>query len=582
MKSRLPLLLTAILSLVWSTVSAQTTAVKRSALDMLPASTTLLVRVRSCSDFTKKFKESPLYALREEPSMKLFIDRLGKEMDDEVKKLREELGFDLMDMVSKVEGEVAFAVGDLDKVISAVARSQAQVGGPPDVKPGDLPILVSFDAGSSAETMKGYLEKAFDAAAREGAARDDEDFQGGTITTITNTKKKTEDDIERLFVGRHGSSFLVSINRMYLEKSMAALGGAATDVLGKQPDFVATSRHVGGDGDMMVFINLRAVIESIRRNAVANPMFAMIWGLIEGKLLGNGLKNAAFTMSLEKDGIHSASFINDGGAKQGLLGILDGPGFPGRDPGTEIPADVESFSKTSLHVPRLWALLRDIVQMALSFSGNPGADPEQILELQFQIKIREVIDALGSELVVYNRPATGPAGVAPIPGLANVTVALELKNEEPIRNLINQLAILSGGALQGEKYLERDIFKFDPAAGDAGPALAIADKLLVFALTGGSAKEVIRRRGADSVNSIKDNPLYQKLVQSVPERVTMLEYYGPGAYAETLKVLEMVQSDIPLPNLDPLVNLLVGGVGWARWVDDGLIGKGHMRFKETK
>lgn len=576
-----PFLALALAAALSSRLVAQATAVKaRSTLESVPAGTSLILRVANVAALKKKFESTPLYALKDNADIKKFLDEIQKEFTEGVADMRKNLGFDPADIMRSIEGEAVLAIGSLDKIIAAIA-GEALGGGSGDVDPGDVPILLSLDAGGSLAKMKEYLGKIYEAAQKDGAEKKDEDFQSGKITTLTNTKQQGKNDLKRIFIGELGSTVLLSINRPYLEATMAGMGGSGGDSLAADADFKDSTGQLGESQDMLVFVNLKAVIEAARKNLQAHPIGGMVWNLVESKVLGRGLKNFSMGAGLSADNVNTSWFVNNGGSKEGIVGVFDGPGFAAKSPGGIIPPDVRSFSKTSINFSRLYGLIKDFANMAMSFTGQAGVDVEQFVELQFNVKLREVIDSLGQEVTGYTRESAETSPLTPLLGIGNLTIALELKSEEPIRNLINQLSILSGGAVQSEKYLDRDVFKLDPSSGDQSPVLALAQKLLVFGLMPSSAKELIRRQGKEE-KSVADNPEFQALAAKLPEKVILVEYYSAAGVQQSFKALDVLQGQIPLPDFKIVGDVLAGGIGYALWQEKGLHGRSTMNFKKAK
>src|SRR5260221_12234513 len=86
-------------------------AAQGSALDALPGDTSLVIRLRSAADLSKRFKASPFYALKDHPDVKKFIEDSKKKLEEGLQEARGKLGFDPVDLLGMVDGEVVFAVG---------------------------------------------------------------------------------------------------------------------------------------------------------------------------------------------------------------------------------------------------------------------------------------------------------------------------------------------------------------------------------------------------------------------------------------------------------------------------------------
>ncbi len=569
-------------------VSAQTTVVKgTSALSGLPDSTSMLIRVSSMSKLISGFKASPLYALRTQPAIKLFLDEANQEIEKQLAEARERLGYDPLDLLTAWQGEVLVAVGSLEKIISGIVAEISGGGGADSVKPGDLPLIFVADAGANRADVQTKLDKIFEIIQAEGGRKEQEDFRGGKITTFVNTRKQGDNDIDKVFFGSMGSSFFFSINRPYLESTMAGMSGAASSSLASDQDFMTTNAEIG-EADIQVFVNVRSIRRSVQKTIQANPFYGMFWGLIETKLIGTGLKNLATGMSLNEKGIYSKSFFNTGGKRDGLLGLLDGPAFSTASIAKGVPGNVDSLNASTFNFANFYQLIREIANMAMGMAqGNVGMDVEQLLELQFQIKIREVIDALGTRLFYYTKSAGGdeanPFAALENPFGQKIVFGVALKAEAPIKKLLGQLPailaqnmVLPAESIKTEKYLEREIYKFDAQ----GPALALVDKNLVFSAGLDDLKEFIRHR-ANPGNDLASDEGYTKQTSSIPEQISAVSYMKKDYMKESLAPLNLLlMQQGSFPDLGKIVEVFGAGAGFATWKDKGYFSSSWMLFQE--
>lgn len=552
-------------------------------LDALPGDTTLVARVRSCSDLERKFKASPFYGLRHHPGLIRFIDEMKKKVDEGLADIRTKVGFNPTELLGLIEGELVFAVGGLDKIAAAIAAEFS--GGDGDARPGDIPVVLIANAGGSAPKLREKLAKVFEYAQKEGARKEVEDFRGGKITTLSQAKEKAKkDDLDKVFFGDVGSLVLASINRPFLEQTMAGLTSPAPDALTRSADFATTQREVKGESDVLFFLNIRPIAAAARKHLQASPQASMVWNMVEGKVLGRSLKNVGASMSLREGDIEQLVFVNNGGASDGIMGVFKGPTFPGR-PSSIVPADVDSYFSISLNMPYLYGLIKDVAAMMMAMfqggagPGGPGQmpDPETMVEAMYGVKLRQVIDALGSTLHFYQRGAGG------LEGVGNFTVALELKDEMPVRDLFQKLGMAMG--LQAQKYLDRDYYPLPaggPGGGD-GPAVGLADKLAVFGVKGDSVKELMRRAGKGG-KGLADSPEIQPLLKLVPPQVTTFSYSSAKSVRDSLAAVKQALAAnpeaFPVPDLTALGDVFGGGIGYGHWKEQGLFCAGVTLLKK--
>ena len=582
----------------------------RSVIDALPASTTFVVQFRNCTDLTQKFKDSPLYTLKDVPSIKESIDMLKSSLEEGLAEARQDLGFDPLDFLEQIEGELILALGGLDKILQSVMAEMS--GQPSQVTAADVPFLVAFNAGKSTTKINEYIEKVFSYIEKEGGRREQEDFQGGTIWTFSNKKEpiadpppglpqQKNDDLEKVYFARKDSNFFFSVNRDFLQETMSGLGENPPAVLSRNADFIVSHREVEKDSDVMVFLNIQSLTSGVTKVMQANPMFGMIWTLLQTELIGGNLKNVAMSVNLEKDEIYSLSFVNTGGAREGLLALMDGPTFSSRKPVSGLPPDTEEFSAVTVNIPKLYDLLLKIGGMAMMFTGGqPGMDLEQIIEQQIQMKPRDVVEAFGSKIYSFSQTPkkSDPNPTLPPPtptdlALGNTTFAIELKREEPIKNFLGKIpgilgglmgAALPGPGLKTEKYLERDIYRLEE---ESGLVLAFVDKTLVVGNID-SIKGVIRRTATPG-SSLTESPEFQAVAKEMPEQVSSFNYWTMSG-TPTQKRVESILAEmipgfdetVPVPDFEKIFAIFDSAASYSQWKSQGLYGRSWTKLKPHK
>ena len=562
-------------------------AAQDTTLDALPGDTSLVLRLRNASELSKRFKASPFYALKDHPDVKKFIEDSKKKLDEGLQEARGKLGFDPVDLLGLVEGEVVFAVGGLDKIFAGMAAEMS--GGDANIKPGDLPVVLVADAGGSASKLRENLGKLYEFAQKEGAKKEVDDFRGGKITTLSQKEEGGDKDgLEKVYFGDLGSRVLISVSRPFLEQTMANLTAPAPDSLAKGADFMATQRETKADSDFSLFLNIRGIAASARKNFQSNAMFGMVWPIVEGKLLGRSLKNLGVTVSLRDNGIQSLAFFNNGGASDGLLGILKGQTFPAR-PSALIPEDVDQFSSMSFNMQALYGLIKDIYGMAAPIfqmmgggggGGQQGGMPdfEQFVEGSLQIKVKPLVDSIGNIFHFYQKGDVAAPASTPMPSFV---IALELKDEMPLKQVLDKF-LAAGG--QGQKYLDRDYYPLKMfGEGDGGPAIALADKHLVVGMKGDAVKELIRRAGKGG-KGVGDTPGYQALSGLIPSQVNEINYASGKSFRDLLKTLKDAMAKANAgggPDITILGEVVQGSIGWAQWKDQGFYSETLYSLKKN-
>jgi hypothetical protein len=342
----------------------------------------------------------------------------------------------------------------------------------------------------------------------------------------------------------------------------------------------------------------------VRKNLQANPIFGMFWGLIEQKLIGAGLRNFGVSVRLDEKSVGTAAFINTGGARDGLIALLDGPGFAPAAAAKGVPADAQTLSVTSINFQRFYQLVREFANMVVGMmQGNPGVEVEQLLELQFKIKMGEIISSLGTRVQQFmvarpkapkkesgegkSESATEVAGLDETPGpFDNSVISIELKSEEPMRNLLSTLPqVLQEGLgmpamnLKSEKYLEKDLWNVE----DGQAYLGLFGNQLVIGGEAEDVKNLIRRHGKADADSITDNEEFKKAVAELPSEVWSLGFMRDGFAKESYAAIaEVLTASAKLPSLEPFLGLLGRGVGFSRWQEKGYFSRSTLSLKPAE
>jgi hypothetical protein len=546
-----------------------------SVLDSLPGDTTMVVRLRNGADLSKKLRS-------DHPELRKLADAIRQKAAKELEETRKNLGFDPLEIPGMVEGEVVLALGGLDWFGKAMMAEME--GEEFKMDPEDFPILLVVDAGASAPRLRETLVKVLDYAQKEGARKEVVDFQGGKITILEEKAKEEggsgdggKPDPVKLYFGEQGTRFFASVHRPFLQAAMAAPG---PDALTKGPEYADTVREVEADADIVVFLNYKAIAASLRKNLQANPIASMVWNMIDGKLVGRSLKSAAVSATFTGREIRSAAFVSNGGAPEGLLGVLKASPCPGK-PSPLIPEEADDFESVSLNFQALYGLVEEIYKTVLQAQGGMaggegGAMPDMdgVLSERFNVKPKELVASLGNLLHIYQKTSPKPED-PPV-----FSVALELKDDRPIKDLMVKVAEMGG--LQAQKYLDRDLYTHQMAGADVSFSVGITDRYLVLGMPTDSVKEVLRRAGKEG-KSIADTPHYGLLGGKVPTQVNGLTYSGPRYYQSTFKKLAAAmgggEGDEKLPDVSWMGEMVSGSIGYFLWKDNGLYARSDIVLK---
>ncbi len=366
-----------------------------------------------------------------------------------------------------------------------------------------------------------------------------------------------------MYVGELGSRFYMSLDRQLLEGSMQKADAERADGLVKNALFQETHAATG-TGDLFVFVNAKQLTSSIGTGLSAT-FFAFFWQKFEAIFLGASLNNIGLAYVLEKDALSQSAFVHNSGASDGLLGVFKGDTFsPSTAP--PVPSDAQNFSSFSFKSSHLSKLVKDTVQLILSFQGQPS-DIDTLVEGKVGVKFTDLMSALGKRIHTF----TG-AVKADNP-LASINYVVELKDESPLKKALKKVSELAQGEFDAAKFKDHDIYTLN--TGNSGMNVTAAEKLLIFTGSRGATENVISRAG--DVSAIPPGgESFKKAAMGMPPQVSLLGF-SSSEYMRNLVKSLMDQMGGQLDteaqpffkSIGALAELLGSGSVYGLWKDKG-------------
>lgn len=553
-------------------------ALAQGFLESLPQDTFICVQVSNMKGLLEKIQASPIYRLKDHESLKDTIVQLEAGVDQALSQAKEELGFDPMDLLGSFEGEVIVAVGGLSSVASQLGGALS-TGDVPDVPPESIPFLIAGDAGASGEKVRGYLEKVFSFAEKEGSTRKVYSTGKGKITVL---RDKTMDQGQgenpnaagdsplALYVGEVDSRFYFSMSRPYMESVMAG-GGEANLV--SSPLFQESRKSVVG-GDVLAYVNLKELTTSVG-SALSATFFAFYWQKIESLVFGKSLNNMLLSFKLEEKGIRQSFFVHNSGASDGLLALIKGPEFS-TSPPKWVSDDVQAYSAMAFNASQLGSTISEIGKLALSFS-NPGADIDTLTEGALGVKLTDLMKSFGGKMYYAG-------GVAQLENpLAGNSYVFELADSGPMKQVLERFSA-PGQPMQKTSEEGDDIYTMMTPMGEI--AATISDGS--FVVSGGKSGVTKFLAGGDSAgDSLASSSTFEKLTSAlVPAKVSFLSYTATEYMSTYMKSLAGTlggaagpEAQQFLPALMALGETLGSSVGYGVWTEAGLRGESLTLYR---
>jgi len=572
---------------------------KAGLLAALPKDTLFLVHVPSAGSLVEKGKRSPLYKLKDHPEVKGLIARFVSEIDKATAGAKEKVGIDPLELLGSFQGEVTLAFGSL-KDLADELQQALSMGREPSPKPESVPLLLAGDAGSSAGKVKEQLSKLYTYLEKQGARKTESEFRGGRILVFKGEDSKDTDDAKgkddapkgkgkgkdddddgdddakggagkddmTICVGELGNHVFLSPSRKFLEECMSGVAAPRPESLADNALYGATMKSLPQGGDAFVYLDIKQLTTAIGR-ALSSSFVGFYWQKVESLILGKTLNNVGVSLHLEEKQVREAFFIHNGGAADGLVGLVKGDAFPPSPPAF-MPEKAHTFASVAFNPATVEKLLREVAEVAMAFQAGAGTDVDAMFEQQVGVKLKDLFASLGKRLHIFAQDV--PGGSA----LQGIDVAIELKDEGPVKQILQKSAKDDSAAVSVTKYKEKDIFSMNPGSG--GAAMTLAEKHLLVSQAVERLQGIMDRLaagGGGKPAAIVEE--YGRMAKGVPPSVSILYFVSEGAMKSQLRsVADQIPTDSEEESkqvraaMNAISDILGASITFGAWRDTGL------------
>src|SRR4030095_5214229 len=97
-------------------------------------------------------------------------------------------------------------------------------------------------------------------------------------------------------------------------------------------------------------------------------------------------------------------------------------------------------------------LVREVAEIAMQFGQTAGSDVDAMFEQNTGVKLKDLFASLGKRFHLFLQDAVGGSS------LQGVDLALELKEEGVVKQLLQKSAAGEGEKISVTKYKDKDIF----------------------------------------------------------------------------------------------------------------------------
>ncbi len=576
-------LATLVVALAWTSTSAAESRV----LGALPADVTAFIQIPSVKQFRDNFEKTPIYAMKDRPAVAKFLKDMESKLEEIRSEARKEVGVDPWELLTSIEGEAVIGLGGLDALKQALT-TQLSGSGEADVTSKDVGLFLAVDAGGAKDKVRESFDALLDKGREEGARIEVEDFHGGEITSILPPEGEDADGFDGIYVAEHGSHFVLGLRRDLTEQIVVKLESGETGGLTSDENFRTTFDAAGRGGDLFMFVNI-ASVTGMLDESLGVSMYGFFWQKARDLLIGEAMENLGAAYFIGEDRLRSTTFVNDGGARQGILGWMDAPSIEATPPAYSLE-EATVVSSGSVNFERIVGALEEVAKVFMQFQG--GGDPAALFEQQFGVSLADFKRSWGTRIDTFS---TGVADVEENP-LGDATIVIELKDSQPLKTILDKIQQMAPGALTPEEYQGYSLLKTSPF-GEHQPALALTKNSLIFGIETSNVQKVIRRLKSES-SPLQSNAEFKAASSTVPNKVSFFQFQS-SEYLKQMSslylkmfdgasdVLDSSDEDMPA-SFPAMLKDVVGNLGslfkysftWGGWKEKGFFMEGTAPFAD--
>ncbi len=398
---------------------------------LLPEKTVLMVSVADCPDLAKRFMNTALGRMSQDPQLNPLVKQLYGSLADVVANLRDRIGLSLPEILAIPQGEFTFAlVPTEDEGLAAV---------------------VLLDTGSQLASARGLWQRVSEALDKSGAAKSQETVAGAALTIYDGLGPQ-----QRKVIFFEKDACLVLASDIQVVRSILDVwNGGAAKTLNDNANFAAIFRRCRGEkGEEAQVIGYVDPISLFRAAGQRNPGVQVALALLPTLGL-DGFQGAGGSLAFDAgqfDSIVHAHLLleNPRSGVFDVLALTDGESTP--EPWA--PNDVVNYITFHWDFKRSYKAVEKIYD-SLRGEGSLASQIKQRFEepLGFD-PVSRILPALEGRVTYFNwieRPVT--------PTSQALLVALKLKDSAAVGKVLETIVSKSKGDLVRQSFSGKDYFQ---------------------------------------------------------------------------------------------------------------------------
>ena len=403
---------------------------------LLPENTALMFSVADCPELAKRFMNTGLGRMSQDPQLSPLVKHLYGSLSDVVASLRDRIGLSLPELLAIPQGEFTFALIPVEDE--------------------DLAAVALLDAGDQLASARGLWMRVSEALDKSGATKSQENVAGVAVTIYAGIGPQQR----KVIYLEKDASLVLATSMAAVQAILDAWNGGSARTLVAHPTFAAIQRRCQGEKgeepQVMWFVDPISLVRAAGQgNAGVQLVLALLPTLGLDGLQGMG-GAMAFDVGLF-DSITQFHVLleNPRGGLFDVLAFIDGDSAP--EPW--VPNDVINYLTFHWDFKRSYKALEKVYD-SIRGEGALGSQIKRRFEepLGFD-PIARLLPALEGRVTYFNtieRPVT--------PNSQALLLALRLKDAEAITRLLDEIASKSKGELARQSVSGKDYYQVAAAA----------------------------------------------------------------------------------------------------------------------
>jgi len=491
----------------------------------LPKTTLAFVSLRSVGDLKKKWAESLMGKLAEDPAVADFRGEVEKKIKEVGDQAQEQLGLSLSELLTIPQGELT----------AAVVTTKA--------KPALIALL---DFGDGKEAVLKLLEKASSRFNTEGAKRTEEEVEGDELVIFNwganeeqdGAKAKAQSQIRSLAWCIKGTTLIVGSSTESVKSVLRFWDGTNEACLAEQPVYrYIAQRCQEEEGHAVIewYVDPIGIVNAGAASAGGQAGFV----IAAIPMLGlNGLRGAGGTVDMvagDYDMVSRTLIYMDQPAR-GAMNLFQ---FPATNltPPKWVSKDAATYYALNWDIEKAWKAVGNLYDQYAPLLGAKGKFTD-LIDRESQNKEsgnlhykKDIVDQLSGRIHFLTQETADPAK-------PKYLLAFELKDPAAFEKSLSKITSHPGFPAKPRDFRGTKVWDLDNEGG-VEFALSITQRCLMLTFDKTLLEQIVR--GGDE--PLTESPEFQRVSKKFPSETASLGYSRKDQFKSTYETLRKMAGD---------------------------------------